>query len=398
VTLERVRRNIRLLRDQILPEGTRRGEAFPETLRLMPLFDMQDSLIEHKFPHEKAEIIDTIISNPGDIYREMTHAYPHYGYVGEKWERLTTWAVKPPLSWLQAGDWEEIKTQIQDPSYKALRDQYLSNLQRLREETTKMPMDPKRSAVMVESLDMIKALIFWFESLDPYTPPRQQLDRLTGAIANYFPREFFEGARVQILPSTDMLYRYAQHPSIASMYNITLAPTLQLKQKHGEEIRHMVQEAEKAGREIGAMLCQNPAGQFHLSQACYGRRQTVTVVDCRDGLSPVGSFHTHLGSTALFSPADLELALRKEQLSCLGYIKQGKPYLKCISPQKYHELPLETKVKIKRSIDQAKEDIDKATRLFQISPHHPEGVFLSKRAQEHLHSVETLLGSNEVEL
>jgi len=170
-------------------------EAFPETLRLKPLFDIQDSLIEHKFPHEKAKIIDTIISHAGDIYREMTHAYPHYGYIGEKWEKLSVYCVRPPLSWLQEGDWEEIREQLQDTSYKVQRDQYLSNLQRLREETTKMPMDPKRKAVMTESLDMINALIFWFESQDPYAPPRQQLDRLTDAIANYFPREFYRGVQ-----------------------------------------------------------------------------------------------------------------------------------------------------------------------------------------------------------
>lgn len=158
---------------------------------LKPLFDTQDGLIEHKFPHEKAQIIDNIISNAGDIYREMTHTYPHYGYVGEKWERLTTWCARPPLSWLQEGDWEEIKKQLQDPHYKVQRDQYLSSLQWLREETIKMPMAPKRKTVMIESLDMIKALILWFESLDPYNPPWRQLDRLTGSVAIYFRRQFY---------------------------------------------------------------------------------------------------------------------------------------------------------------------------------------------------------------
>jgi hypothetical protein len=72
----------------------------------------------------------------------------------------------------------------------------MNNLQTLRDATLKMAMDPKRKAVMIESLDMIKALIFWFESQDPYTPPRQQLDRLTDAIANYFPRGFYRGVQI----------------------------------------------------------------------------------------------------------------------------------------------------------------------------------------------------------
>jgi len=385
--VERVRRNIRLLRDQILPEETKGWEeVFPETIRLKPLFDMQDSLIEHKFPHEKAQIIDTIISHTGDIYREMTHAYPHYGYVGEKWERLTTWTAKPPLSWLQAGDWEEIKTQIQDPSYKALRDQYLSNLQRLREETLKMPMDPNRSAVMVESLDMIKALIFWFESQNPYEPPRQQLDRLTDAIAKYFPREFFEGARVQIPPGTDMLN---------IMYNITMAPTLELKSRHGPELKQMITEAEGQKREIGAMLCRSPSG-VHLSRTCYGRREMVSVVDCHDGLSPLGSFHVHLGGTDIFSPADLELALRKEELSCLGYTRGGRSYLKCIMPKRYYEYGPEKKAEIQSGLVEAKRDIEQATQLFRGDI--PKAVALSQRAKSTLSNIEQLLGAYEVEL
>jgi len=446
--VERVRRNIRLLRDQILPEETKgsqarvkigfkrcklcgeevekyyahhlvvrhgftspsyadvitnfetiwlKEEVFPETLRLKPLFDMQDSLIEHKFPHEKSAIIDWIISCPGDIYRNMTHGYPDFAYIMEKWERLSSYAARSPLSKLQAGDWEEIRKQVQDPSYKALRDQYLSNLQRLREETLKMPMDPKRSAVMVESLDMIKALIFWFESLDPYAPPRQQLDRLTDSIAKYFPREFFEEARVQIPPGADMLNIHAKHPSITSMYNITMAPTLELKSRHGPELKQMISEAEGQKREIGVMLCRSPSG-VHLSRTCYGRRETVTVADCHDGLSPLGSFHVHPSGVDIFSVPDLELSLRKESLSCLGYTRAGVPMLKCITPKRYYELPSQTRVSIRQSLDEAKRDIETATRLFRENMTSPEAIALSQKAKATLSNVEQLLGACEVEL
>jgi len=397
--LGKVGRNIKLLRNQIFPAETKglKEEVFPETIRLKPLFDMQDGLIEHRFPHEKAQIIDTIISHSGDIYREMTHAYPHYGYVAEKWEKLSVYCARPPLSWLQAGDWEEIRKQLQDSSYKALRDQYLSNLQRLREETLKMPMDPKRSTVMVESLDMIKALIFWFESLDPYAPPWQQLDRLTDAVAAYFPREFFEGARVQIPPGTNMSNIYAKHPSIASMYNITMSPTLELKSRHGPKLKQMIAESELEGHEVGAMLCRSPSG-VHLSRTCYGRRETVTVTDCHDGLSPLGSFHVHLRGAGIFSVPDLELAIRKEELSCLGYTKAGVPMLKCITPKRYHELPSESKTWVKQSLDQAKQDIERATQLFRLAPSQPEAITLSQRAKETLSNIEQLLGSYEVEL
>jgi len=394
-----VRRNIMLLRDQIFPAETKGWEeAFPETLRLKPLFDMQDNLIEHKFPHEKSAIIDWIISCPGDIYRNMTHGYPDFAYVMEKWERLSSYAARPPLSKLQSGDWEEIRKQIQDPSYKALRNQYLSNLQRLREETLKIPMDPKRSAVMVESLDMIKALIFWFESLDPYAPPQQQLDRLTDAIAKYFPREFFETSRVQIPPSTDML----------TMYNITMAPiltqttarapTLELKSKHGPELKAMIEEAQTEGKEIGTMICYDQAGKMRLSRTCYGSRHTVNVANCHDG-RPLGSFHVHLHGSSNFSVPDLELAIKKESLSCLGYVEAGGyPMLKCITPKRFYELPSESKAWVNRSLDQAKQDIERATILFRSAPSQPEAIALSQRAKATLSNIEQLLGAYEVEL
>jgi len=431
-------------------------EAFPETLRLKPLFDLQTSLIEHKFPHERTMVMDNVISCAGDIYREMTHAYPDFGYVGEKWERLMTWAAKPPLSWLQAGDWEEIRKQLQDPTYKFQRDLYLSNIQRLREETVKTPMDPKRSAVMTESLDMIKALIFWFESQNPYAPPSKQLDRLTNTIADYFPREFYHGVQIppekmrvkhnpsfnverfaeegykdfrwwynRIYPQIrsldwvtveslrvegatleeikaairngaglgmwfytemEMLYRPATQPSYTGMYNI-----LELKNRFGPELKQMISEAESQKREIGAMLCRTAAGQPHLSRACYGRRGTVTVADCHDGLSPLGSFHVHLGGTDFFSVPDLELAIKKEQLSCLGYTKGAHPYLKCIIPKRFYELPPETRASIKRSLDQARQDIERVNQLLQESPSNPEVQTLSQRAKATLLSVEQKL-------
>jgi len=512
---ERVSRNLVLLRNSFLGTGPQLpplAEVFPESLRLKPLFDMQDTLIEHKFPHEKSAIVDWIISCPGDIYRIMTHGYPDFAYVMEKWERLSSYATSPPLSRLQANDWEEIKEQITEPTYKERRDQYLGNLERLREETVKMPMDSKRQAVMIESLDMIKALIVWFESQDPYAPPRQQLHRLTDAVASYFPREFFEGSSVQILQGSPMhtykfLIRTLAREEVAyeqvakdstealeilakrldttpaTLFSVTaeifedsvciwiakptprpadflfpeyverkrkglcpfcgrkidcaefrdeisrreyrisglcqkcqdevfrrtgvqippvmgtaMSSTLELKNRFGPELRQMISEAEGQKREVGVMLCQTPARDLRLSRVCWGRRATVTVADCHDGLSPLGSFHVHLGGTSIFSPADLELAIKKEQLSCLGYSQAGVYTLKCIMPKHYYELPAETKVSIKQSLDQAKQDIERATYLYKLSPTNPEAQSLGQRAQATLRSIEQFLDVYEVQL
>jgi len=186
--------------------------------------------------------------------------------------------------------------------------------------------------------------------------------------------------------------------SPTSMYNISVSPTMELKSQFGHELREMISEAESQKREIGAMLCQTVAGQPHLSRACYGRRETVTVTDCHDGLSPLGSFHVHLGGTDVFSVPDLELAIKKEQLSCLGYTKGEHPYLKCVMPKRYYELPYETRTSIGRSLDQARQDIERANQLFRSSPSNPEARELSQRAQTTLRQVESLLGSQEVPL
>jgi len=174
--------------------------------------------------------------------------------------------------------------------------------------------------------------------------------------------------------------------------------TLELKQRHGSELRRLIEEAQAQNREVGVMLCQTEAGDLHLSRECWGRRETVTVADCHDGLSPLGSFHAHLSGTGIFSVPDLDLAIKKEQLSCLGYVKAGVPTLKCILPKRYYELPYETRTEIRYSLDQARQDIERAIQLYKTSPSHPEAIVLSKRAQVTLSTIERILGVDEVPL
>lgn len=158
---------------------------------LHKLFVLQDKLIEHKFPI--SGIFQMRISDAGDIYREMAggryRREPYYPYIDEKWARLISFTSR--RFYLTEGDIEDLRYQIGDPSYRARRDEYLRNLQSLKEETTRTPMDPKRGDVMMAALDMISALAFWFESLDRFHPPTAQMDRLTETISLYFPEEFY---------------------------------------------------------------------------------------------------------------------------------------------------------------------------------------------------------------
>ena len=161
--------------------------------QLQRLFKLQDDLIEHKFPLHG--IFEVRLSDAGDIYREMAGGYfkrlkPYYPYIREKIDRLSAFA-SGRVTYLTEGDIEELKEQLKSPDYRALRDKYLKNLSYLREETVKTPMNSKRKEVMLASLDMIEALIRWYESLDRFNPPREELERLIRAVENYFPEESF---------------------------------------------------------------------------------------------------------------------------------------------------------------------------------------------------------------
>ena len=161
-----------------------------EELELGRLFQLQDTLIEHKFPTNHIAIHEYLISCAGDIYREMTHRTPYYRYIDEKWRALMEYCYR--LGGLRKGDYEELAELIREPYYKPRRDAYLRNLERLKAETIKARIDEKRKRVMITALNIIEGLIRWFESLDPYKYPKAEMDTLTDAIADYFPKKFYE--------------------------------------------------------------------------------------------------------------------------------------------------------------------------------------------------------------
>jgi len=133
---------------------------------------------------------------------------------------------------------------------------------------------------------------------------------------------------------------------------------LELRNRYGRELRQMIEEASEQGREVGLMLCQDSSGQIHLGQPCWGQRSTVTVRDCH-GMIPVGSFHVHLRGVDVFSPPDFDIAIRKEDLSCVGYVKDGRPMMKCITPQKFYEYPLTERLNIRGALGEARVELDR---------------------------------------
>jgi len=197
---------------------------------------------------------------------------------------------------------------------------------------------------------------------------------------------------------TDRLNIHDEHPSYTSMYNISMSSTLELKARFGPELKQMIAEAEGQKREVGAMLCRTVTGQPHLSRACWGQRGKVEVHDCKDHLTPLGSFHVHLGSTSVFSVPDLRQAIKREKLSCIGYRKSGYSYLKCVMPEQYYKYSASQRLEIDRLLSEAASYIERASRLFKISPHSPEAKMLSGQAIERLSVVEKMLDAYEVPL
>lgn len=153
------------------------------------LFDLQDELIEHKFPHNHIAVHEYLISCAGDIYREMAKKYPNYGYIYEKWSTLQKWCRG--RGHFTVGDYEEYEQLMKEPYYEEKKKRYLPNLQRLKDETAKTTMEPKRKDVMMSSLEMTSGLIKWFETLRP-VPPQAELEKLTDAVSEYFPKQFYE--------------------------------------------------------------------------------------------------------------------------------------------------------------------------------------------------------------
>jgi len=175
------------------------------------------------------------------------------------------------------------------------------------------------------------------------------------------------------------------------------AETSRLKNQYGSDLKWLIEEAERQGREVGVMLCQGPAGEIHISRECWGKRGSVTVTDCHDSLAPIGSFHVHLRGADILSVPDLELAIRKEKLSCVGYMKDGVPTLKCVTPQKYYEYPLSDRLNIRQTLSQARVDIERATGR-PLTLMNEQAATPGERAKAALSSVERKLGVYEVPL
>ncbi|MFB0523164.1 MAG: hypothetical protein ACETV1_05315 [Candidatus Bathyarchaeia archaeon] len=175
-------------------------------------------------------------------------------------------------------------------------------------------------------------------------------------------------------------------------------PGLELQQRYGLQLKRLVEEAERQKREVGVMICQSPDGVLHLSHPCWGERSTVTVRDCK-GMIPAGSFHVHLRGVDVFSPPDLNEAILRERISCVGYMKDGVPMMTCITPRRFYEYPLLERLNMRGMLSSARVDLERLNRMVHTAPFTSLcSVPPDERARSVLTSIAQRLGAYEVAL
>lgn len=154
---------------------------------LQSLFNLQDAMIEHKFPTDHIAEHEYQISNAGDIYRSMTESSPDPGYFGPKLDSISRY-----LDADNTGDFREYKQLMATPGYKPKRDKYMRNLAELKVLTVTSYIDLKRKDVMLDALELIRGIVLWFESGRVHDPPKRALEKLAGSLEKFFPAQVWE--------------------------------------------------------------------------------------------------------------------------------------------------------------------------------------------------------------
>jgi len=163
--------------------------------KLMNLFNLQDKLIEHKYPVQG--IWSTMIMHAGDVYRGLCKGKQNGAYINEKMNKLNRFMNDNtfPLSksemvefWYYAnGEYgnKYNEEKHKKPAMDKQRAQFNINLAKLTKETSEANIDPKRKRAMLFSLNMIKSLVTYYESKSPSFSPDIEWVNMKGAVEWY---------------------------------------------------------------------------------------------------------------------------------------------------------------------------------------------------------------------
>ena len=123
--------------------------------RYKHLYELQDSLIEHKEPKDNGNV-SYFIEATGDIFRELTLEQPDGNYIREKIRKLDKFKE------LTLGDIQELKgVWINRPAYRGELLDYLKKVNQLADEVDKTHFadDIERKEQILRTLGVIETLI-----------------------------------------------------------------------------------------------------------------------------------------------------------------------------------------------------------------------------------------------
>ena len=163
---------------------------------LLPLFELQSKLIEHKYPIPG--VWEHMLTHAGDIFRGITRGKSNSAYIMEKLDRLERYFDNP----LNREDFKDFKYYSDGGYYqkhkheggvikkysreavKLRKAKYFENLSKLREETENAEMDYKRKEAMLNVLDVTEKLANYFET-SPIDLPYFPFKKLKASVETY---------------------------------------------------------------------------------------------------------------------------------------------------------------------------------------------------------------------
>lgn len=137
---------------------------------------------------------------------------------------------------------------------------------------------------------------------------------------------------------------------------------MQLKEKYGDTLREYIRESMEKGVEKGTFICADSQGNLKLGVQCWGTAGRVIIHNCV-GYMPVGTFHVHPKYEPFFSTMDLLQGRTREEIACIGYVKDGKYMMKCLSPISYWRYPIEVQEEIDLLLSEVHKIINETNRL-----------------------------------
>ncbi len=118
------------------------------------------------------------------------------------------------------------------------------------------------------------------------------------------------------------------------------------------KLKEIILKSEKENREYGFRICNNDNGNIEFTSLCIGNSCKLDIDRCGDK-KDIGNFHTHPGGIDYLSDKDIQHSINDdEDFSCIGFVKNNIPFIKCWLAYYNVELDIaEGRIKAKKKFD-----------------------------------------------